>query len=304
MERVRKQLGCTQELVSKYHGGRDIAVAILDTGIAMHPDFEGRVLAFCDFVNHKKLMYDDCGHGTHVAGCLSGDGRASEGRFRGIAPETGLVVGKVLDQNGDGMILNMMAGLNWILEMRERYQIKIVNISIGTGAPMSTGKLKPLLNLVTQACKEGLIVVCAAGNCGPKEMSLSPLGALREVITVGCHEGGYLGEREDLCEHYSGRGPSIYDICKPDVVAPGTEIVSCNAFFSKRGKYLKKAYIAKSGTSMSTPIVSGAIALLLKKEPNLSAEEVKRRLQYTALDLKEPRFKQGSGMLQINSLLT
>ncbi len=304
MQRVRKQLGCSDELINRYCGGRGVTIAILDTGIARHPDFEGRILSFKDFVNDKKGIYDDCGHGTHVAGCMSGSGKASGGLLKGIAPDTNLVVGKVLDKNGDGLIGNMLAGLNWILENKDFYQIKILNISIGTGNQMRIGKINPLLSLVTEVCRQGIIVVCAAGNNGPGEMSISPIASLRDVITVGCHEGGYLGEREDLCEHYSGRGPSIYDIRKPDIVAPGTQIVSCNSFFVKRGKHLKNAYIAKSGTSMSTPIVSGALALLLQKNPHITPDGAKRKLQQTALDLREPWYKQGCGMIQINSLLT
>ncbi|MBR5800202.1 MAG: S8 family peptidase [Lachnospiraceae bacterium] len=304
MQRVRKQLGCTDEVLNRYDGGKGITIAMLDTGIAVHPDFDHKLLLFKDFVNHQKTVYDDCGHGTHVAGCMSGNGKCSGGDLKGIAPETNLVVGKVLDKNGDGQIGNMVAGLEWVLENKDFYQIKILNISIGTGKQLRIGKISPLLSLVTEACRQGIIVVCAAGNNGPGEMTLSPIGSLRDVITVGCHEGGYFGEREDLCEHYSGCGPSIYDIRKPDIVAPGTQIFSCNAFFSKRGKHLKNAYIAKSGTSMSTPIVSGAVALLLKKNPQMKAEEVKRKLQLTSLDLKEPWYKQGCGLIQINSLLT
>ena len=150
----------------------------------------------------------------------------------------------------------------------------------------------------------GLIVVCAAGNGGPDPMTISPLGARRKVITVGCHEGGYFGNQAYLCENYSGRGPSPYDMKKPDVVAPGTDIVSCNAFWERRGRSYRRAYTSKSGTSMATPIISGALALLLQKYPYYNNESAKRKLQSTAKDLNEPWSKQGYGMVQINSLLT
>lgn len=303
MLRVRNQLGCSDELVRSC-GKRGVTIAMLDTGIAFHPDFDNRIIAFRDFVNGRPQVYDDSGHGTHVAGCMCGSGRLSEGKYRGIAPESRLVVGKVLDYKGDGIIENMAGGIDWILQNRKKYDIRILNISIGMGESADKDRMKALLELVDEAWKSGLIVVCAAGNSGPRPMTISPIGARKKVITVGCHEGGYFGNREHLCESYSGRGPSPYEMKKPDIVAPGTDIISCNAFFEKRGWRYKNPYVAKSGTSMATPIVSGAIALLLQKYPFYSNEQVKRKLQNTAKDLKEPWNKQGFGMLQINSLLT
>ena len=222
----------------------------------------------------------------------------------GIAPVSRLVVGKVLNQNGDGMVEQMVKGLEWILAYQDKYRIRILNISIGVGECAQKEKMNKLLALVDAAWDSGMVVVCAAGNGGPKTMSLSPIGERHRVITVGCHEGGYFGKKEHLCENYSGRGPSPYDMRKPDLVAPGTDIVSCNAFAVKRGKRFQNAYIAKSGTSMATPIVSGAAALLLQKYPAYTNEQVKRKLHQCAYDLKEPWCKQGYGMIQINSLLT
>ncbi|MBO5056456.1 MAG: S8 family peptidase [Lachnospiraceae bacterium] len=303
MLRVRNQLGCSDELV-RACGKGGITIAMLDTGIAFHPDFDNRIIAFRDFVNGRPEAYDDSGHGTHVAGCMCGSGKLSEGKYKGISPESRLVVGKVLDYKGDGIIENMAVGIEWVLKNRKKYDIRILNISIGMGESADKDRMNALLELVDEAWRCGLVVVCAAGNAGPKPMTISPLGARKRVITVGCHEGGYFGNREHLCESYSGRGPSPYEMKKPDIVAPGTDIISCNAFLEKRGWRYRNAYVAKSGTSMATPIVSGAIALLLQKYPFYSNEQVKRKLQNTARDLKEPWNKQGFGMLQINYLLT
>lgn len=303
MLRVRKQVGCTDELVQSC-GRNGVSIAVLDTGISGHPDFDNRIIAFRDFINDSKRVYDDSGHGTHVAGCLAGSGSASGGAYRGIAPASYLVVGKVLDHKGDGMIENMAAGIEWVLELRRKYDIRILNISIGMGSDTDKKRMEQLLTLVDKAWDEGLIVVCAAGNGGPDPMTISPLGERRKVITVGCHEGGYFGNKAYLCENYSGRGPSPYDMKKPDVVAPGTDIVSCNAFWERRGRSYRRAYTSKSGTSMATPIISGALALLLQKYPYYSNESAKRKLQSTAKDLNEPWSKQGYGMVQINSLLT
>lgn len=302
MLRVRWQVGCSDELVESC-GREGITVAMLDTGVAFHPDFDHRVIDFKDFVNGKNRRYDDSGHGTHVAGCICGSGMVSNGRYKGIAPYSRLVVGKVLDYKGDGLIENMVRGIEWVLDQKREHDIRVLNISIGMGEKAEEERINRLLSLVERAWSEGLVVVCAAGNMGPEPMSLSPLGASRQVITVGCHEGGYFGKRDHLCEDYSGRGPSPYAMKKPDLVAPGTDIVSCNAGIARRGRYYRNAYVAKSGTSMATPTVSGAAALLLQKYPFYTNAQVKQKLQYTAMDLNEPWNKQGWGMVRIDRLL-
>lgn len=302
MLRVRKQIGCSDEQIYSC-GTHGVTIAMLDTGIFAHPDFDNRIIAFKDFVNKEKLPYDDSGHGTHVAGCMCGSGLLSEGKYKGISPFSKLVVGKVLDDKGDGVIENMARGIEWVLEQQEKLDIRILNISIGMGEHADKERMSKLLGLVDAAWESGLIVVCAAGNMGPKPMSISPLGARKQVITVGCHEGGYFGDKEHLCEKYSGRGPSPYAIKKPDVVAPGTDIVSCNAAFERRGRYIRNAYIAKSGTSMATPIISGGLALLLQKYPYYTNERARQKLQHSTMDLKEPWNKQGWGMIRIDKLL-
>ena len=302
MLRVREQVGCTDEL-TRACGNRGITIAMLDTGVAFHPDFDNRIIAFKDFVNGKRNAYDDSGHGTHVAGCLCGSGRLSEGKYKGIAPQSRLVVGKVLDYKGDGNVDNMADGMEWILKQSREYDIRILNISIGMDESIERSRMEKLVKLIDQAWEEGLIVVCAAGNMGPNPMTISPLGAGKEVITVGCHEGGYFRNHPHLCEDYSSRGPTPYAMKKPDVVAPGTDIVSCNAQISRRGRYFKNAYISKSGTSMAAPIVSGGLALLLQKYPFYTNVQAKQKLMYTSRDLNEPWHKQGWGMIQIDRLL-
>lgn len=302
MLRVRTQVGCSDRLIEAC-GKKGITIAMLDTGAAMHPDFDNRIIAFKDFVNGKKQLYDDSGHGTHVAGCMCASGRLSEGRYKGIAPYSRLVVGKVLDYKGDGVIENMAQGIEWVLDNEKKYDIRILNISVGMSESMQKERMDQLVSLVDKAWERGLIVVCAAGNMGPKPMTISKLGAGKQVITVGCHEGGYFGEKDYLCENYSGRGPSPYVLKKPDIVAPGTDVISCNAFFEQRGRRYRNGYAAKSGTSMATPIISGGMALLLQKYPYYTNEAAKKKLQATAKDLNEPWNKQGWGMIQVDKLL-
>lgn len=275
--------------------GEPITVAVLDTGIYIHPDLAGRVIAFRDFVNRKSRVYDDSGHGTHVAGCIGGNGMMSHGRYKGIAPQCLFCIGKVLDSNGEGSIENMYHGLLWVMQNRLYYHIRILNISVGIGQSNERDKIEEIKGLLEAVWKAGIVVVCAAGNDGPMPGTISPLGNSRKVITVGCHEGGYFGNRRDLCENYSGRGDDSILYRKPDIVAPGTDIRSCG----NRGN----TYVKKSGTSMATPIVSGAAALLLQKYPYLNNEQVKRKMIFSARDLGDSWNKQGWGMLDIQKLL-
>lgn len=302
MNRVRNQVNCNDNIQRSIITDQ-ITVAILDTGVGRHPDFGDRVVAFADFVNGRQSGYDDSGHGTHVAGCVGGNGYASHGVYKGMAPSCRLCIGKVLDQNGEGCIESMRRGLTWVLENQARYRIRVLNVSLGIGTSGEVERMGELVELLDKAWELGIVVVCAAGNNGPQEGTISPLGCSRKVITVGCHEGGYFGARKDLCENFSGRGSRSVLYRKPDVVAPGTDIVSCNVSWKgNRSNGYRNAYIKKSGTSMATPIVSGAAALCLQKFPQMNNEEVKRKMIYSAHDMGDDWNKQGWGMLDVEKM--
>lgn len=142
-----------------------------------------------------------------------------------------------------------------------------------------------------------------SGNNGPKPGSISALGKSEYTVAVGCHDGMDYPDRKGSCEDYSGRGPSEFVMKKPDLVAPGSNIVSCNAACGKSGVGKTKSYIGKNGTSMATPIVSGAVALCMQKFPEDTNEQIKRRLLWSCEDLKEPWNKQGWGMLHVRRML-
>lgn len=304
MNRVRKQIKCNDE-IQRMITTEEIGVAILDTGIGWHPDFGNRVTAFVDFVNGRMASYDDSGHGTHVAGCVGGNGYASRGLYKGIAPACRFCIGKVLDRNGEGSVESMYRGLLWVLENHTRYQIRVLNVSLGIGTSGAKEQMEELVELLDSAWEEGIVVVCAAGNNGPKDGTISPLGSSRKAITVGCHEGGYFGTRKDLCENYSGRGSRNMLYRKPDLVAPGTDILSCNVQCKGNARTgYRNAYTRKSGTSMATPIVSGAAALFLQKYPQMDNEQVKRKMIYSAYDLGDLWNKQGWGMLDVEKMCT
>ena len=276
--------------------GRGIGVAVLDTGCFPHEDLEYRIAGFLDLMQKRARPYDDNGHGTHVCGIIGGNGRAQGGLYCGIAPGCHLIPVKVLDRRGNGYSSDVLAGLRWVRENQERWNIRIVNISVGSFSRRNMGENSALVRGVNSAWDSGLVVVVAAGNMGPASGTITTPGISRKVITVGCSddhkEVNVMGSR---MIDYSGRGPTNACVCKPDIVAPGASIISCA---NRPG-----GYTSKSGTSMATPLVSGAIALLLQKYPEMSNRDVKLHLRERAVDIGLPRNQQGWGMLDIERLL-
>ena len=281
--------------------GHGVTTAVLDTGISPHPDLKGRIVAFGDMLYGKKRMYDDNSHGTHVAGIIAGSGGLSSGLYAGIAPASQIVAVKGLDQKGEGKIRFLIEGIKAILRNRDKWQIRIVNISIGTLPHQGDEEEMELMRWVDRLWDEGLVVVTAAGNFGPRSGTVTIPGISKKVITVGASDDGNQKDRYGkVGTNYSGRGPTSECVCKPDLVAPGSYIRSCNGFSQKKNQ---KAYSVKSGTSMSAPVVSGAVALLLSKYPDMKNVEVKLRLLMSADDMgKDPNI-QGRGLLNIEKLL-
>lgn len=288
MYQVREMVGFNHPMMRTLRmPGYGVGVAILDTGVALHPDLKGQVLAFYDAVDKKEMPYDDSGHGTHVSGIIAG-------KRMGIAPGSHLVVAKVLDKKGEGKVGQMLQAMEWIMECRKKYQIRIVNISAGMTARSDWEDTDRLLRGVEKLWDAGLVVVAAAGNKGPGIGTVTTPGISPKVITVGAVPG-YGSKRQ-----YSGWGPTRDCVCKPDVLAPGTNILSCNAFYGM-GRSIR--YVRKSGTSMATPVVSGIIADLLSMYPDMSNVEVKLRLREHSRDLRLPKNQQGWGLVQLPKLL-
>ena len=275
MNRVKRVVHATAAEVNGL-SGKGVTAAVLDTGIALHPDLSGRIAGFADFVGGQKQPYDDSGHGTHVAGCLCGNGKCSNGLYAGIAPGCRLVVCKVLDERGDGNVAAMIEGIRYVLDTRRIYHTRILNISVGIGSIREAALEQELLSWIAKAWNAGLFVAVAAGNKGHK----------------------------NACAAYSGRGPANGRVKKPDLVAPGSGIVSCNAWYRKKHFCsVNHPYTAKNGTSMAVPAVSAAAALLWEKEPHLTNEQVRERLLYHAQDLGENWGMQGWGMLHVGRAL-
>ncbi len=236
---------------------------------------------------------------SHVAGIIAGDGTLSGGKIKGVAPQSQLVGVKVLDRKGNGKLTAMLDGIEWILNQRKRLGIHLVNISVGTTGRQQ-GEHSELVKAVNRLWDAGLVVCAAAGNEGSTGMHITSPGVSRKTITVGSYDDIFMvDDNGRRYEHYSGKGPTAACICKPEIVAPGTSIISTNV----RRKAGDFPYTVKSGTSMSTPIVTGALALLAEKFPEMTNTNMKLRLRECAVDMKLPPNHQGWGRINIKRLL-
>lgn len=308
MNQVAKTIGLSYAHSRRIYGN-GITVAVLDTGIAAnHPDFSGSrspLVAFYDCLNGRTSPYDDNGHGTHISGIICGNGRASGRNYQGIAPGCNLIVIKILNYRGEGNVKDVLTGIDWILQHQKKYNIRIVNISVGSSRYKSFDENSPLVQAVNSLWDAGLVVTTAAGNQGPAPYSIGSPGNSRKIITVGSSDDSVKANiHGKYVRSYSSRGPTNHCIKKPDIVAPGSNITSCNHLINGRPFTKTSYYVTKSGTSMSTPIVSASLALLLSKYPDMNNLDVKLHLKNSAIDMGLPHERQGWGLLTIPSLFT
>lgn len=312
---VKMQLNiATQEIKSKEvneqgYTGKGVTIAFLDTGIYPHADFtkpKNRIIAFHDIVNGKKNPYDDNGHGTHVAGDAAGSGYMSSGKYKGVAPEANIVSVKVLDSRGSGSTSDILTGMQWILDNKDKYKIRIVSLSIGE-TPSLPPFLDPLVKGVDKLWRKGIVVVVAAGNSGPALNSITSPGNSMNVITVGAvDDKRTVDVSDDEIANFSGRGSAF--LLKPDIVAPGVKIVSTASgnvpLSTDDNILLNKPYRTASGTSMATPIIAGAAALLIEKNPSLTNNQIKNILKSTSTNIDHYRYySQGYGMINVEMAL-
>jgi serine protease AprX len=280
--------------------GKGITIAVVDTGIYEHQDLAGRIKAFKDVINNKTAAYDDNGHGTHCAGDAAGNGKASNGKFKGIAPDAALIGVKVLNKMGSGSLSTVMAGVQWCIDNKEKYTINIISMSLGSSA-ISPANEDPMVKIVEKAWDEGMVVVVAAGNEGPEEKTISSPGISPKVITVGAMNDRDTPLRsDDQVADFSSRGPTIDGLAKPDILSPGVNIISLrspNSYLDKQYKSARvdKDYFSLSGTSMATPICAGVVALILESQPQLSPDQVKHCLLEAAENWNLSPYEQGQG---------
>ena len=278
--------------------GKNITVAVIDTGVAPHRDLtipNNRIVGFKDFINDKTSPYDDNGHGTHVAGIIAGNGYSSRGKYIGVAPESNILAIKALDSEGSGSTSNLISAISYVVNTKDTYGTKIINLSIGSPANNSC-RNDPLCKAVIEAMNRGIVVVAAAGNSGPNNGTILSPGINPNVITVGAsNDNRTIDISDDTIASFSSRGPTIEGVSKPDLVAPGVNINSLS-------NVKLDGYRSSSGTSMATPFISGTVALMLEKNKNFSPREVKRKLMDSCVNLNDNRESQGAGLIDLEKL--
>ena len=266
------------------YDGTGVTVAVLDTGYdTTHPDLTDRVAESANFTADDSVA-DGNGHGTHVASTIAGSGSASGGTYRGVAPGASLLVGKVLDDTGTGADSQVMAGMSWAVA----HHADVVSMSLGGDAGDGTGPLERAVDELSTSSTT--LFVIAAGNAGPSPMSVTAPGAAATALTVGAVDGA------DAMADFSSRGPLVNGELKPNVVAPGVDIVAARAAGTSLGTPVDANYTALSGTSMATPQVAGIAALLKQEHPTWSGALVKDAISSSAVTIdKAGAFDAGTG---------
>jgi subtilisin family serine protease len=270
--------------------GSGVTVAVLDTGVdATHPDLAGKIAATKSFVPGVTTVADGHGHGTHVAATVAGTGAASGGSRKGVAPGARLAIGKVLDDAGRGPTAQIIAGMEWAAT-EQRADI----VSMSLGAPPTDGGDPWSQSVNRLTADTGTLFVIAAGNSGPASETVSTPGTADAALTVAATD------KADATASFSSRGPRRGDLAlKPDIAAPGVGIVAARAAGTTMGTPVDNLYTRANGTSMATPHVAGAAAILAQQHPDWSPAELKTALMSTARDVGRTVYDRGAGRLDV-----
>jgi serine protease AprX len=275
-----------------YIQGQGIGVAVIDSGINPNGDLYtnmgvNRQVADVRFnSDYNQSPSDGYGHGTHVASIIGGDGSESSGKYIGVAPMVNIINVKVSNDDGSAMMKDVVRGLQWVLDNKDAYNIRVVNLSLNSSVA-ETYNTNPLDAAVEILWFNGVVVVVSAGNKGSS--AIYPPANDPFVITVGAvDDKGTAALNDDALASFSAYGTSENGVVKPDLVAPGANIIArlVNQNMGLAGSHpankVGSQYFRMSGTSMAAPMVSGAAALLLQDEPDLTPDQVKYRLMATA----------------------
>ncbi|MEU6085618.1 S8 family serine peptidase [Streptomyces sp. NPDC047085] len=265
--------------------GKGVTVAVLDTGADLsHPDLKDRVTISKSFVEGQEVA-DRNGHGTHTASTVGGSGAASDGKEKGVAPDAGLAVGKVLGDEGSGSESEIIAGMEWAAR---DVHARVISMSLGSSEP-SDGT-DPMAQAVDTLSQEtGALFVIAAGNTGAPSSIGSP-GAADAALTVGAVDSA------DEAAYFTSGGPRYGDnALKPDISAPGVDILAARSQLVPGSGY----YTSMSGTSMATPHVAGAAALLAQAHPDWTGAQLKDALMSSSKRLDASAYVLGTGRLSV-----
>ncbi|MFF0741676.1 S8 family serine peptidase [Streptomyces sp. NPDC004111] len=285
LDRSTKQVNAPAAWAAGYDG-KGTKVAVLDTGAdAEHPDLKGRIVAAQNFTDSADTG-DVQGHGTHTSSTVGGSGAASGGKKKGVAPGTQLLNGKVLNDGGSGAESWIIAGMQWAVDQKA----DVVSMSLGSQEP--TDCTDPMSTAAEELAKsKQTLFVVAAGNLGPRMNSVSSPGCAPGVLTVGAVD------RDDSTAQFSSRGPTVGShTLKPEIAAPGVAISAASA--GGRGN---QAYRSMSGTSMATPHVAGAAAVVKQAHPDWTAQQVKAALVSAAKQVPGDVRETGGGRLDVKA---
>jgi serine protease AprX len=276
--------------------GRGVTVAVVDTGISLHPGLvnnisgkkSDRLVGWVDFVDRSRKPTDPNGHGTHIAGIIANSEKGADNEWNGVAPGVSLVGVRVLNADGFGTYEQVIQGIQWVIDHKDKYGIQVMNLSL-VASVQSPYWADPLNQAVMQAWDQGITIVVAAGNTGPGAMSIGVPGNNPYVITVGAFTDNFTPEdwSDDYVTPFSAAGPTLDGFVKPDVVAPGAHMISTMSNKSKLSKEHPEnrypgQYLWMAGTSQAAAAVSGLSALIISQEPDLTPAAVKFRVMETA----------------------
>ena len=290
--------------------GRGVGIAVLDTGVSPVPDLAGRLVHGPDLSGEGSIV-DTHGHGTVMAGVAAGDGAASAGaEHSGVAPEATVVAVKVAGRDGAVDVSTILQAMHWVSAYQDQFGIRVLNLSWGTASTQDTA-VDPLNHAVQRLWQQGIVVVVAAGNSGPRAGTITKPGDDPMVLTVGAYDDkGDTRPHNDTLAPWSSRGPTPAGVVKPDVVAPGRTLVAPRSYGSEVEAANPKAlvgdsHVKGSGTSQAAAVVSGMAALVLGEHPTWTPDQVKRALTATASPLPSgARTDQGAGRVSLAAALT
>lgn len=312
MENISSQVGVN--LNNPYLlTGKGVCITIIDTGVYAHGDLirPGRAVTyFKDYINSYTLPYDDNGHGTHICGIIAGSGALSEGKSKGVAPQSKLIMLKAFNSVGEGSFSDILAAMNWVAENMEKYNIRILCLPFGADAIVPR-KLDPLCRASKALWDRGIIVIAASGNKGPANGTITTPGIESSIITAGCCDTTGIDIKKWKVPDFSSRGFKSSNSIKPELIAPGVNIMSLSSdkgYIPIPGRRsanpnLETPYTQMSGSSVSAAVTAGCIALIMEKTPGISGKDLKGLLKLSCRTLNEGAPSQGWGAINLKELV-
>ncbi|AXG77437.1 S8 family serine peptidase [Streptomyces paludis] len=296
LDRSTAQIGAPAAWEAGYDGD-GVKVAVIDTGVdETHPDLAGAEIEEKDFSDEGDVV-DYIGHGTHVASTIAGSGaRASgakaSGVYKGVAPGAKILDAKVFDSDGYASDSGILAAMQWAADRGA----KVANMSLGSYDTPETDPLEEAVESLSAS--SGILFVVSAGNDGPGARTIGSPGSAPAALTVGAVD------RDDSIAGFSSTGPTAVNALKPDITAPGVDIVAARAAHAAIGTPASDGYLSMSGTSMAAPHVAGAAAIVAQRHPDWSGERIKQALTSSAVGNPGLRaYQQGNGRADVAKAL-